>query len=379
MAFQTMLYHSGMAGAPSATLNAAGALITVLDACLADGFNVRTVTGITRSGSEATAAIDGTVPWEIGAVMESSGWDQAAYNGRFKVKAKTTGSVTFDVVGTPTSPGTGTGSMKTPSAGWTKADLGTNIRSYRQAGGGFYQQVEDNNPYADVNVSVRVRMAAGLTALDTASEMGDQRKVQKASPGWVVVADPYTCYVIMGGANVLHFGRFASFNTSDAYNYFTTRGETGEASSGVAVNGRTFPRQCYTNDLGPTYSLPGVSLLRGNSQLAGAVNGHCLESVAPLQPSIVINRWQAVGSPNAADGAIPLMPLFMVEWGVTTVLRGEFRGMYWPLCTLDAGQFSSNVAVLDDLVIMGAVRRVVMCRFGPAGNAQIAFDLGDWA
>ena len=48
MAQEIVFYHSAMQGAASGTLNALGAAIAVLDACLVNGFNVNTIGTLTR-------------------------------------------------------------------------------------------------------------------------------------------------------------------------------------------------------------------------------------------------------------------------------------------------------------------------------------------
>ena len=124
MAIDVLLYHSGMSGAPGANLRVAGGLTDLLNACLVDGFNVRDITGIVRSGTTATATIDGSNPWQIGGVIELAGADQAAYNGRQRVTARTDSTVSFEVSGSPATPATGTITAKMPGAGWTlESDL----------------------------------------------------------------------------------------------------------------------------------------------------------------------------------------------------------------------------------------------------------------
>lgn len=76
-----------------------------------DGVNIsgRSITGITRSGSTATATIADTSNMFVDSVIEVSGANQAAYNGEQIVTAITPStSFTYEVVGAPATPATGT-------------------------------------------------------------------------------------------------------------------------------------------------------------------------------------------------------------------------------------------------------------------------------
>lgn len=391
MANKTLLYHSGMAGMPSTNLATAGGLTALLDACLVDGLNPTTATGVTRSGSTATFALAGAVNFAIGEIVESAGWDQPEYNGRFKAIAKTTNSVSVTVSGSPATPGTGTSmTLKHPAAGWTKSVFATNAVGYTAGAGsqGLSLQVEDNNPLGDASRS-RVRMAQGLTGLDTAALLGNQHTIAKAGGPWTLVADARTCYIVMNYGNVLHFGEFASFVAGDAFPWFVTRGETGENGSspspgyyGFTVSGRTFPQWVWMPGMNDGYIRPGLALLRGASQTGGPVLAHCLETadIPGNNGSIVCRRWQEIAAPNGADGSVPLVPMYVNETSPNNVLRGQFRGMMWPLCRQPDEAFAAaNVCRLDDVVINGAVRSAAVMRFGVNATSQIAFDLGDWA
>lgn len=377
MAYNTVIYSSAQAGMPATTLTTLGGMLAVLDAVLCDGMNSRTATAVTRSGSTATVTFTGTNNYAIGEVIENAGWDQPEYNGRFKVTARGAQTVSFTVAGTPTSPGMGTGqTIKHPAAGWTRTSLGTNITGYRTKAGslGHYVQIEDTS-----TATCAVRLAEALTGLDTATSLGDKRTVTKAAGNWVVVADGRTCYCVMAASNVLHFGEFAAFNPADNYAVFSTRGDTGDTSG--MNNGRNFPAGGYWPTASASYSALGATFLRGNSQLAGFVNGHVLNDgfiTGAGTPSVSMSRAAPLTIPNQADNSIPVMPEFLLEYSTVTVLRGQLRGMYRPLGVLDASTFVGNVARLDDAIVSGAVRSLAVVRYGPSSGYQIAFDLGDW-
>jgi hypothetical protein len=388
MAHQTVFYHSTMAGMPGGDLRGnAGALTTMLDAVLVNGMNTTTVTGVTRSGSTATYTLSGPNNFNIHDVVEIEGFDQAAYNGRLKVTGKTASTVTATISGTPVSPGTGSAmTMRHPAAGWTRLALGTNRVAYRTAGAkDLWLQVEDDNPYNNSANHSRVRSAQGLTALDSATVLGGQHNISKEDDTWAIVADPRTFYLVMRGMNVLMAGEFDSFVPADAFPFFTTRGETGESQSTqsrVGVNGRFFPQWIHNPNMSPSYSSPGIEILRDSSQTGGVVFGHVFDlfDSSWITGNANCKRWQPIGFPSPADGSIPMLPMHVAEYGASWwAIRGTFRGMHWPTGLHPAPAFVNNTLRLDDAVVGGTVRSAVVLRFGHNSESQIAFDLGDWA
>ena len=389
MAIDVLLYHSGMSGAPGANLRVVGGLTDLLNACLVDGFNVRNITGITRSGTTATAVIDGTNPWQIGSVVETAGADQAAYNGRQRVTARTDSTISFEVTGSPATPATGAITAKSPGAGWTKSALGTNRVAYRTkvpGSEGHWLQVEDDNPYSDSNVGARTRMAVNLTGLDTADQLGEQCRIQKgSSTGWVLVADGRSCYVVMSASDMLCFGEAQSLLGGDQYAFFQSRGENASTTLSVFgttnTTGRVFPGVGGASDLASA-SL-GMSWLRPYTQIGANVSGFpvlpaFLGATATGGAKVDLVQGSVMALPPAVDDSIAVFPLLLAEVASGQVrVRGGMRGVYVPLARLDTVGFSNNVQMLDDVTVNGDVRRLAVCRFCASGLAQIAFDVGD--
>lgn len=384
MTIETLLYHSGMSGMPSATLAAAGGLTALLDVCLVQGANLRTVTGITRTGDVANAVISGGNPFQIGEVVEIAGATPSAYNGRFRVVARDAGSISYDVAGTPATPASGTITARHPPAGWTRQEFSTNVVAYRDGGAlGHYMQVEDANPYSDAGASCRTRMAVGLTGLDTGTQVNAQHRIQKAN-GWVLVADARTCYVIMGASNTFHFGEFASYVPADAYAWHQSRGET--ATHTLSVYGASHFVGRHSPFIGWSGAQDSVrtpmSAMRDVGQLIQDANMY----PCGVQVSFNANAWwtasalSSISLPNAADSSVPLCPFMLYESSLTFAMRGHLRGCYFPIGLLNVTAFVNNVAMLNDVVIGGQTRRVAMVRYGGGSTLQMAFDLsGAWA
>ncbi len=372
-------YHSGIVGAPAATLTTSGGVTAVLDACLVDGFNTVGVSGVTRVGGVVTVTTAANHNFSVGERVELSGANEAEYNGRWKVDTKPAANQwTFLITTVPTSPATGVISARHPPAGWSKTTVAVGVVVYRSGAGslGHYMQVEDDNPYADANVTMRTRMAAGWTMLDSGSSLGEQRKVQKLAGSWNLIADDRTCYLIMGAANTFMFGEVVPYNASDAFHFFQSKGETEDVNQ-TARSGRHFPTAFYDGTVvNLSYMAPGLAWLRGNSQVGSFCNGHTLPNVSANEASAPKHLWQRLTTPNQADGSIPLLPMFGVEYSASTVLRGRFRGILHPLCAHASEAFVNNRLRLDDVLIGGLTKSIVIVRAGYQSVVQLAFDLG---
>lgn len=391
MAIEVLMYHSGQAGAPAANLALAGGLTTLLDACLVNGFNTRSVTSLTRTGGVATANISGTNPFQIGDVIEVEGASPAAYTARHRVTARTDGSVSFAIDGAPASPATGTITVKHPGAGWQRLAIATNVVGYRTVAGGseHWLQVEDNNPFADSGGSVRVRMAVGLTGLDTASQLSEQIRIQKLN-GWVLVADGRTAYLFFQQNLSFAFGDFASFGSADDYAFMCSRGLN--ASSSVTVEGG--------NNTTAGSVFPGLG--SDSNYASGSLGGRILRSYSQVGPDVNAypgfvratnagssNEYPAISGSRAGtlvspvDGKVLLFPILLMERGTASgfagsFFRGQLRGVYQLGGVVPGDSFTNGFSLLDEIVINGVTRRVVVVRWATVQSSfQMALDISD--
>ena len=118
------LFRSTMPGAP-ALRGQVGSLISLLDACLVNGWGSQTASSVIITGGVATA----TFPADHAAAVESvvlvAGATPAGLNGEQKVPAVAPNVIrwaTAEADGTAT----GTITVKMAAAGWTKVYTGTN-------------------------------------------------------------------------------------------------------------------------------------------------------------------------------------------------------------------------------------------------------------
>lgn len=124
-------FISGTSGAP-VLRGQAGALIEVLDACLVDGFCVRTPDSFTVAGGVATLTFSGGNPYPQHAVIAIASASNANLNDEWRIATADATTITFACPGV--SDGTITSaSVKLAPAGWEKpfADAGAYKAVYR--------------------------------------------------------------------------------------------------------------------------------------------------------------------------------------------------------------------------------------------------------
>lgn len=121
-------YTSLMTSAPSLT-GQVGTLVALLDACLVNGFNTKSVTSAVQTAGTATVTATAH-GYNVNDVVAISGANEAAWNDEFRVLTAATNSFTFAIPSGTTSPATGTLSAKIAPLGWTKPFSGTNKAAY---------------------------------------------------------------------------------------------------------------------------------------------------------------------------------------------------------------------------------------------------------
>ena len=87
-------------------------MIAVLDACLVDGFGLKSVDTLVVSGAVATANISTGHSAMVGSVVLISGATPSGLNGEKRVTAITTNTVVFDATGISDQTATGTITLK---------------------------------------------------------------------------------------------------------------------------------------------------------------------------------------------------------------------------------------------------------------------------
>ncbi|WP_020723032.1 hypothetical protein [Variovorax atrisoli] len=130
-------FSSLMSGAPALS-GTVGTLIALLDACLKDGFDTKTLTALTVASGVATATWSGNHSAQIDSVVSIAGVTGgpsgfAGLNGEQKVVTKPTASSLTFATALPDGTYTGTITMKMAPLGFAKPFSGTNLAGYQSS------------------------------------------------------------------------------------------------------------------------------------------------------------------------------------------------------------------------------------------------------
>lgn len=421
MTNQVKWMHQGMAGAPVLTNNW-GSLTALLDACLVNGFNLQTVSAITRTDSTATAILTAGHGFTVDQVVRVAGSDQPDYTGEFTVTAVTSTTVSFTVNGTPVTPATTATSltMKVAPLCFEIAYTGTNKRAYRSP------NPRSNRPFLRVDDSLpagytttwakfgRVTLAEGMSDIDTF--VGGRAPWEPAAPtrnevpsgsgttmytgwfkwyyarqnhaetsgdnghwgrSWVLIGDDRGFFLsnasgYFGDARILHaFTDFDSYKAGDNYasyliaseRYLVANSTTGsypyiDAYSANAQN--TTGKICIRNytQIGENVRLGMLSLNDGNGQNISGRTGN-------------------IPFPNGPDYGLILHPIYLRETDNGGHLRGVLPGIFW----IHQNQPYAHLSVIDNVIgYEGRKFLIVTLNYSSEGNTcGFAYDItGPW-
>lgn len=246
-------FHSGQVGAPVLT-GAAGSMIALLDACLVNGFGLKSVTSLVVAGGVATITMPGTNSAVVDSVVLVAGvtGPLTALNGEQKVTATAVvgGDSTISFA-TAAADGTaaGTITVKQASAGWSKAFSGTNLAVHRS------NDVTSNRRYvriADTTTnSSRIHVYENMTTVSsgtgpmpTSAQVSGGAYLSKISTAfattdvsqWAIFANGKRVFLFVAdysaagpsydGGRLYGWGDFPSLKSGDVYNTFLCAGAT---------------------------------------------------------------------------------------------------------------------------------------------------------
>jgi hypothetical protein len=410
MSYPVKFFYSTMENAPLLN-NVWGSLVALLDACLVDGFNPKTIDAITRVGAEATATILSGHAYIPGQIVNVAGVTQTEYNGDQRVKTATTNTFTFDVIGLPTTPATTSGTITCKSAalGFQKAFAATNVGVYRSQnvlGPRHYLKV-DNSQWAgwttgaktsrinvgenmsDVNTFVGARApfdpnnptrndGSGFFKWNTSHQAGSESSGDGgAGPrNWVLIGDDRGFYFYTTASqNFDWYGRmgytfmeFTSFKAGDAYNTIVSGMEA------VAGDYMSYPDQYGPNDnYGSSYL--GKYLLRDYSQVGGNIRGTYISLQTNGTSEVKSGLATGINWPNGPDFSLVLHPTYLKQ--ENNHLRGLMPGMF---CVHNNNPYN-DLAVIDNVVGYPG-RKFLMVGINDnttQAGIKIAFDItGPW-
>lgn len=366
-------FHSGMANAPVLS-GVAGALVSLLDACLIDGFDTKTINSISVASGVATATISGGHAYDVHAVVRVAGATPAALNGDWRITAATGSTLTFSCPGVADVSATGTMTAKRSPAGWAKPYAATNKAVYQStnlASTRLFLRVDD----ADARYA-RARGYEQMTDVDTGAGLFPTLAQQIATNytwaksvtadavarSWIVVSDDQFVQLLVkwtnsaGLASWYRFGDLKSFVVGDAYHAMIS---AIESASPVSASGAG-ARQDFAVTPGA-----GSYIARARSQAGGAIRVG--------EPGSALGAGSGVGFTTYPAGESYLHAPILVLDGTSTAaqIRGYERGVL---------QLISNKELADRAVITTGDKTLIVCDVSSiSGAGQIAIDIvGPW-
>ena len=381
LSHKTRIYTSEMTGAP-AMGTAAGGIINVLDGCLVNGFNSKTLTSLVVSGGVATATVSGGHGFTQYSVVAISGATPSGLNGSHRV-ATVPGSATFtfDATGIANVTATGTITAIVEDAGWTKAFTGTNKAAYNSAtsDSGFYFRIDDS---VAQSAGIPVRGYEAMTDVDTGTRAFPTvaqkanfmtRRSTDASGNrlWALVADDkfFYLFIRMSAATERHqaiyFGDIASFDPAEANACVISAVDA--ATPGVISFS---PFYSASNTAGDKYISSAVGEYANGSVSCGVYSPQVETSYIYTNPT----NYPANTAPNAGL-VIQRSGMVMVKTATANAVRGMIPGYYASPIKKDNFITSGSHAIA---LVDGNPFLLVNSNSNTSNDNLIAFDLGDW-
>lgn len=390
-------FHSAMSGAP--TLNAvAGTLINVLDACLVNGFNLKTVDSLVVSSNVATATIStGVGAFEADTVVNISGATPSGLNGDKRIISVTANTITFAATGISNQTATGTITAKLASAGWEKVYSGTNLAVYRSqdvTGTREYLRVDDtagrNGRIICYESMSDVNTGTGRFPLESQISGGywwpkADAATAATARAWTIIADSRTFYIHTNthttttalGVNgwTGGFGDFTSVKPGDAYS--------------CAVFGATFDTSATStsqvHNLGYSYATSftnsGIAVARSYTGLGGSILP--VRRAESMTYGDAHSGWSSgVTYPNPVDNSLILSRMAIVE--MNAALRGFIRGLLYVPQSVPQAAFNWRDKLDGTGAYAGrklmAIKSDGSSSSGTNSNGTMVFDItGPWS
>lgn len=330
-------FHNGMAGAPVLS-GSAGAMIGVLDACLVNGFGLKTLGSLVVSGGIATMTIASGHSFEVDTVALVAGATPSGLNGEKKILSVSTTTATFDATGISNQTATGTISAKLAPLGFAKSFSGTNKAVYRSAdvtGTRMSLRVDDTGTTNArvVGYESMTDVDTGLGPFPTAAQLSGGRYWPKSGAAnttarpWTIVGDGKTFFLHTAtpvaltnfGGFVVGFGDFVPERPGDPYACYLS----GAVTDIVGFNGITQSCLGYASTTSGTH----LYLPRSYTFLGGSVAGGSRAESLFLGAGASGSLDSGIGGfPGPVNNGLYLSPTLIYEG--TSTLRGRGRGSY---------------------------------------------------
>jgi len=372
------VYQSTDTGAPAVS-GTAGALITLLDACLQGGYGSVTLDSLIVASGIATCTKSAghgfTALGTVGPVIRIAGATPSSLNGDWRITVSSATVFTFTTTAINDQTATGTITAIRAPLGFSKSFSGTNKAAYRSnditgtrlslrvddsgAGSAQYSRVRGYETMSDVDTGT------GLYPTDAQVSGGGywykSSLANSTARAWAIAGDSrgFALFLNTDGMtnhNVSYFfGDIASDHAADAYCSLLIAGEAANANT-------TF--QSYS-------SSTGHFMARAYTQIGTAIK--------PIKYGHIINSengmgYAGAGYPNPGNNFFLCGQVDV--WDSSAAARGVFPGLYSPLhaaSNLTDGTIIPSVSGLTG-------RELLIKRVYSAGvNYAVAIDItGPW-
>lgn len=373
------VFQSTDSGAPSLS-GTAGALITLLDACLTNGYGSVTFDSVVIAGNVATCTKSTghgfTAIGTVGPVIRMAGVSvPSALNADWRTTVVSSTVVTFATSGITDQTATGTITAKRAPLGFSKAFSGTNKAVYRAdevASTRHYLRVSDKGTGAANYARVRgyetmsdVDTGTGPFPTDTQVSGGGYWPKSSTADAtariWRLIGNNEGFALLVnynGIANYfvpVYFGDYASEKAVDAYRAILYCG----SSSNITAMSALVNIDSYTTSFSPrSYTQLGTSVGIANQ---ASRQSNYFAYAGMDYPSPVGNQFYAA-------------PVEL--WESATIFRGILSGIWCPL-NIQTG-LTDGMVVTDIPELSGHTLWITRCTTA-GGDAAVAIDVtGPW-
>lgn len=334
-------FHSNMPGAPVLS-GTAGALIAILDACLKDGFGLKTVDSLVIAGGVATMTISTGMTFEQDAVVQVAGitGGAAALNGDRRLLSIVGNTATFNATGVSDQTATGSITAKVSPLGWAKPFTGTNVAAYKASDPtalGMYLRVDDTGTTVArvVGYESMSDVNTGTGPFPTAAQVSGGGYWEKAGAAgstarnWILIGDERAMYwwcvpnaaaAITSQGILRGFGDLIPRRSSDAYAAFLAADIASIVTSTAALGDLV----SSTNPSSSAY----VTAPRNQSAI-GSSSPLLVYAESRRATTAVTRSGQGAGYsapyPNTADNALDLDRVLALDYDLS--VRGTFPGL----------------------------------------------------
>lgn len=378
-------YYSGQTASAGTCSGTAGALITILDNVLVNGWNSKSISGISVSNNIATATTTTDHNFAVGEVVAIAGCDTPTYaifNDDFTILSTPLSTTFTFALTTGLNNPTGTITCKYSPLGWTKPYNTTNVGIYRSAdvtGTQLYLRVDDTNGQYSIPVMYEAMTAhssgSGLSTSLANTYWRKSNASDSNARAWWIVGNTKMFYLFIDWysgtqplqPNCYAFGDFISVKPNDVWNCLLVGYNTSVPGTTWTSGSNDFPDVSNTSS-----KTVGQIIARSYTQTGTAINFY--KSAYTTNAAFGYGT-SALVFPNPCDNGIHLFPVGMME--TTTKLRGFLAGAHCPMeATSGSLPFRNKITVGAKTFMSYNLTNVAVTN-GQIGN--IFFDMtGPW-